>query len=577
MSKTILIISWLCMLCATFFYYPKWKQTKTEATISWDVSGYYIYLPAIFIFHDVRKLEWKKAIDSTYYPSTSAYQSFTHPGGNQVFKYTCGVSVLYMPFFFLAHALAPVVGATADGYSWIYQFMISVSALFYSLIGLIFLRKILLRYVDDKIVAMGLGIIVFATNYFDYGSITGAMSHSYLFCGYSILLYLIDNYYRTKRNQWFYISCGLIGLMTLIRPTELISTILLFAWNAESIAEIRERILNWMRQPSFVLIAIGLFFIFPLLQLIYWKYTAGEWIVYSYQEQGFSWLRGHHIWQGLMSYQAGWWMYSPAMVIIIPSLIYSVVKKERHFLAFTSFIILSLYLTFAWDEWTYGGSLGQRALVQHYPVMLFPIVYWVNSILNWKWKYVFYSFILFSVLYNFWMIHQAHRGGLFRGIMTNKAYFWHTLFTFKKDPDNEVLLDTNEFPITFDDQKSKPVLDTLYADSISCIGHDKTFILFDGKIPAGKLKLHALGKCSQREWDVWSMNQLIIQYLSGDRPVKSVMVRINRFLDKENEARPFDLITQSPNKSFNRLKIYLWNPGYTASGITQLKLSVSNE
>ena len=60
---------------------------------------------------------------------------------------------LYMPFFSL-HALAPVVGATADGYSWIYQFLISVSALFYSLIGLIFLRKILLRYVDDKIVAM---------------------------------------------------------------------------------------------------------------------------------------------------------------------------------------------------------------------------------------------------------------------------------------------------------------------------------------------------------------------------------------------------------------------------------------
>ena len=38
----------LVYACLFFFTILNWKQTKTEATISWDVSGYYIYLPAFY-------------------------------------------------------------------------------------------------------------------------------------------------------------------------------------------------------------------------------------------------------------------------------------------------------------------------------------------------------------------------------------------------------------------------------------------------------------------------------------------------------------------------------------------------
>ena len=29
------------------------------------------------------------------------------------------------------------------------------------------------------------------------------------------------------------------------------------------------------------------------IQLAYWKYASGEWLVYSYEDQGFSWLKPH--------------------------------------------------------------------------------------------------------------------------------------------------------------------------------------------------------------------------------------------------------------------------------------------
>ena len=37
------------ILAGGLFYYPKWQKPDTEATIGWDVSGYYAYLPAAFI------------------------------------------------------------------------------------------------------------------------------------------------------------------------------------------------------------------------------------------------------------------------------------------------------------------------------------------------------------------------------------------------------------------------------------------------------------------------------------------------------------------------------------------------
>lgn len=88
------------MIYAAFVYYPKWKLPRTEATISWDVSGYYLYLPAFFIYHDLKNLDFKPGLDEQYYPSSSPYQSYTHTSGHQVMKYTCGLAILYAPFFY---------------------------------------------------------------------------------------------------------------------------------------------------------------------------------------------------------------------------------------------------------------------------------------------------------------------------------------------------------------------------------------------------------------------------------------------------------------------------------------------
>ena len=66
--NALILVSIIWFLLGTF-YYPKWKAGGSEATISWDVAGYYHYLPGIFIYHDLKRHDWLKYINDTYLPS----------------------------------------------------------------------------------------------------------------------------------------------------------------------------------------------------------------------------------------------------------------------------------------------------------------------------------------------------------------------------------------------------------------------------------------------------------------------------------------------------------------------------
>src|SRR3990170_1398176 len=147
----VLLIAIIWFLLGAF-YYPKWKLPFSEATISWDASGYYHYLPATFIYHDLKKQKFMAEINEKYMPSPALDQTYDHqPSGNKVNKYAIGQAVLFSPFFFLAHGYALLTGTIpADGYSLPYQFAIWFGGLLFSVLGLIWLRKVLMGYVTDN-------------------------------------------------------------------------------------------------------------------------------------------------------------------------------------------------------------------------------------------------------------------------------------------------------------------------------------------------------------------------------------------------------------------------------------------
>ena len=133
MNKPISSLAFLAsaalILAAAFFYYPKWEQPGTEATLSWDVSGYYLYLPAAFIYHDLKKLDFAPPLLEKYNPAPGFDQAFLHPSGNRVMKYSCGQALQFLPWFAAGHLAAKVFGYPADGFSQPYQTAVSWGSL----------------------------------------------------------------------------------------------------------------------------------------------------------------------------------------------------------------------------------------------------------------------------------------------------------------------------------------------------------------------------------------------------------------------------------------------------------------
>ncbi len=573
-SKWIWIVCSVIILTTAIWYYPKWQMSRTEATISWDVSGYYHYLPALIIYKDISKLAWQDSIQQKYYPASSQYQSFEHKSGNKIMKYSCGMALQYLPAFLIAHTYAKISGAMADGYSPPYQFLIHFWSLLVAIAGLYFLRLILKYYYDDLITSIVLVLVTLGTNYLNYAAIDSAMTHNYLFTIYTLLIFCSIRFWISPSPRYA-IYIGLcIGMACLIRPTEIISGIIPIFWGMKNL---QSRYSYLKSKWKNILTAILIIGIIGSLQIIYWKIVSGEFLVYSYQEQGFSWL-DPHIKNGLISYKKGWLVYTPLMIFSLLGFKPLYDHHKEIFWSCLLFTILFIYITFSWDIWWYGGSMGQRAMVQSYAVLAFPLASFIQYVKS-KSKWLTLLGIAIGglfIYYNLWLTHQAHKGGLLDAENMTRAYFWRILGKYHIDKEDRFLLDTDEL---FRGRQSNLhqlahqdfELDTTQCDGIPisgtksfCLNPSNPFspslMISHSELPedANWVSGTVTIQTKHKEWDVWKMPQLIIRCKQSDHVVKEKIIRVFRVMEGA-EKRDLTVYLKLPREPFQKISFFLWN------------------
>ena len=104
---------------------PSWNKTGGGATLSWDVMGYYTYLPAALIYKDLAGLKFREDIQNKYHPTGLDHAGYPSENGNQIMKYPMGMAIAYSPWFLMAHATASISGYPPDGYSRPYNIFIA--------------------------------------------------------------------------------------------------------------------------------------------------------------------------------------------------------------------------------------------------------------------------------------------------------------------------------------------------------------------------------------------------------------------------------------------------------------------
>lgn len=424
-----LLVCWFFLIATiwTAVSFGKWKK---KTILKWDVSSYYLYLPATFLYRDLMHLKFYPAIDSVYHPSDRK-QGYAitpyHLTGNKIIKYPLGVALFEIPGFTGA-SLWCMFNSThpPDGWSEPYQLAIAMNSILFVFLGLLFLRRFLRVYFKELTTILTLLVVAFGTNLFFYTAVEPGFSHPYLFFLYCVILWFTQKWYQRQTFLESMIIGFSIGLATITRPTDILIILFPILWFSLSRSS-RPDWWNQLKRARWkVLTAFGCMILPVLLQMTYWKATTGFWLYYSYEGEGFN-FHDWHLIDGLFSYRKGWFIYTPLAILGFVGFFFVWKDKTLRFylLASASYFLLTLWLTFSWWMWWYGGSFGARVMVQSTALLAFPIAALVERTMRRTFllRFVLILIITSGIALNLFQSWQYNKAILHWGYM-NKAYYW---------------------------------------------------------------------------------------------------------------------------------------------------------
>ncbi|MEQ9065037.1 MAG: hypothetical protein RIE58_12765 [Vicingaceae bacterium] len=405
----------------------KWKSQSVIAVS--DTKYFYVYLPAAFIYHDL-SLKFADSMPLNYKEKV-IYRQMAN--GKRVSKALMGVSVMYAPFFFLGHFHTYFTDEPQNGYSVFYEMYLNMAGVFWALIGLYFLRKVLLRFYNEGIVALTLLLLAIGTNLHYYTMGESMMSHVYSFSTAAIFLWLSLLW---RENMSFRNSAimGLVGgLIVLIRPVNATVFILPMFFYLEKLQKVGG--LNFKQfQP---IIWMALFVIISLLpQLFYWKIYGGHFFIDTYGEEGFHFERTGNIVNGFFSFRKGWLLYTPLMALPLIGFFFFKRLDSGLNRALIVYFIITTYVIFSWYCWWYGGSFGSRAMIDTYAFLSLPLAATLHFLMSKKPILKIPSFLVFFLLValNLFQTWQYYSGFFHFDGMTKESYW--AIFLQTERPEN---------------------------------------------------------------------------------------------------------------------------------------------
>lgn len=388
-----------------------------------DGLGYYVYLPSIFVYNDISMNKFIDAYSKHYNDTPTDYWNGVYKyenSGNYLDKYPVGVAVMSLPFFLLAHFGTLIIsnfsGIPPNGFTDpLYHAAQSFSGLFYALLGLLILKRILDKYFSSKSVYLTLIAVTFGTNLFHYFTYDAVFSHPYSFFLFTLFIYLTIKWYSNP-NKINSILIGITtGLITIVRPTNLVIVLffLLFGLGSRNtFTQIQERISLYFYKYKKIILIITSALLVLSIQILYWYLITGRLFVYSYTDEYFD-LKNPQILNVLFSIRKGFFFWSPILLLSIPGLIFVRRKLKGYNLAFLIFFSVNIYIVSSWWSWWYGGGFGMRALIEVIPFLALPIAAIFEKILeirNKTKKYIFLFVIVILIVFTTYMMIQYWRG-----------------------------------------------------------------------------------------------------------------------------------------------------------------------
>ena len=228
---------------------------------------------------------------------------------------------------------------------------------------------------------------LFATPLLHYTVYDSAYSHVYSFFLISWFMYTVRKYFSTNQPKYLFLSLIVFGLIIIVRPVNilvLLFTPLLVDHLPEFITKIKCLFTQHYRS-----LLLGIFCCGMIVSIqFYISYLqTGNPFDYSYGEEGFH-FRSPHLLDFLFSYHKGFFLWTPWWLIgfILGLSCWIYTKRYDRTLVFLLAFFVVVYVLSSWHAWSYGGSIGQRPMIDFYGAFILALipVFSKKSLLN-KW------------------------------------------------------------------------------------------------------------------------------------------------------------------------------------------------
>lgn len=401
--------------------------------IQWDVKQYYAYLPATFIEHDLSLSYYDE--DPDFY-SKWLWTVKTEKGKRAIVT-SMGLSVLYSPFFLASHVYAGISPKyEQNGYSVPYHVGLVISSWFYFILGLIFLRKGLLRFFSEKVTAITILLVGLATNLLFYVTHKAPMPHAYNFALIAIFFYLLMIWHERKTIKSTILLGLIAGLFTLIRPTNIIVLLAIPLYGVRRFNDLKTNLTTIFSRWKLLLLMIGSFVLIWIPQFLYWKYVFGRFFYFSYGDVGGTFFFDNpQIIKFLFGYGKGWFVYTPVMLLAFVGFVFLWKNFRQLFWPAISVVLIAIYVLSSWWCWWFGGSFGQRSMIDFYALLAFPLAALLQYFSAKKlWIQIAGIVLLLSLTaFNLFQIRQYNNKAIHYWLMNKEAYWENFLLSYPSE------------------------------------------------------------------------------------------------------------------------------------------------
>ncbi|MGB1039266.1 MAG: glycosyltransferase family 39 protein [Flavobacteriales bacterium] len=568
----------LALVFAILFIVIFRMTNVSDKETSWDVLGYYLPLPATFIYEDplMENRDWIEKINKEKDLTGTLYQISSNDEGEPIYFFLLGMAILYLPFFLIGHGGAYLFDYPPDGFSLPYQYAMVLGAIFYTIIGLVYLRKILLRFIPEKASAIVIILIVFATNYSHHLTLKNLETVNVLFMFVALIIWNTIRWHESHKLKNLIVIGSFITLMSMVKPSEIMVVFIPLFWGVYSWDTFVEKLRLIIKYRTQFLISIFVCLIIASPQMSYWWIRTGHLFYDSYKNPGVGLdFTSPYLLESLFSYKKGWLVYTPLMILSLVGFFFMLKKFKEARFSFLIYFLISFYIIISWTEWWYGAGFSNRPLITVYPILALGLGFFFMEIKKSS-KLLKISIGSFAVLclflnqFQWWQL----RNGILEPYRTTKEYYWASfLKTSVTDEDRsklEIYRDFDGEHEFVDQENYNLVHETIY----NFDQNEEGGFQFTPEIDYSKTFEVPFNEISQKD-HLWITVRVFYKGLASDSTSYPILVtsiqreegeygyyarqlQVNNVFFSTQEFN-LDYLTPNMRNLEDRIKVYIWN------------------